>query len=758
MIPFPIVPEEILARGPLALQAYKKALDEGKTSVKRVPIMLIGQGQSGKTSLKRSLKGERYNPKESSTNGIETDPSYCKVSTEIWKVKEQNQGTDLNPEALSYEHCTAQYVLADLKKERRELKSHSMKYGHEVVNEEGTSFEDDNEHSFQCSNASHSLTHEVTHGTLTAAKLEVPALTDPPDLSEVPKEIATLIEKLQALEINENEDEIHSILWDFGGQAVYYATHPLFLTTRAIYLLVYNLSRHPDKKFAPQEKRGFLKCERSNMDYLDFWMSSVSSLVSQDDDSQETSEMLPPVFLVCTHADKPYESIDPKMLADEIFDSLKTKIYGQNLLDVFVVDNTKSGGEEECPEVIRLRKEVRDIAKELPHVKEVIPIKWLKYEKAVGMLLEDGCKWISLEKAKKIALEVCGISSEKQFLTLLNFLHDQRILIHFDDTPELNKMVILDPQWLIDVFKKIITITSFQRRERKFRNLWRKLETTGILEEKLLQHVWGPLFDNQVTCNSLIGIMEKFGLLCPWPSSAESELPSEYVVPSMLMFPPNEDVKKLIASAGIPSLFVKFKSGQVPLGLFARLVVMVLQWYKKEVVGPTYQPKLHRNFARFFSYPAEGCSIILLCHSSSVEVVVHKGKSSSKVSKCEAPRINLPSESSHDTFQVQVARIVRRQLEFILECMRKEFHWLKNMAYEMSVSCPICCTRKTVNYCDSHRVRGCKEEECLHFWSESQLRDCQGFVVCTRFAGAEDYTVPIELFAPWFACLDEQVS
>ena len=93
--------------------------------------MFIGQGQSGKTSLKRSLKGERYSPNESSTNGIETDPSYCKVSTEVWKVQEQNQGTNLDPEAFSYEHCTAQYVLANLKKERRE-----------VICEEATTFQD----------------------------------------------------------------------------------------------------------------------------------------------------------------------------------------------------------------------------------------------------------------------------------------------------------------------------------------------------------------------------------------------------------------------------------------------------------------------------------------------------------------------------------------------------------------------------------------------------------------------------------------
>ena len=48
-----IVPQQILARGPLALDAYNKALSEGETCDKRVPIMLIGQDRSGKTSLKK---------------------------------------------------------------------------------------------------------------------------------------------------------------------------------------------------------------------------------------------------------------------------------------------------------------------------------------------------------------------------------------------------------------------------------------------------------------------------------------------------------------------------------------------------------------------------------------------------------------------------------------------------------------------------------------------------------------------------------
>ena len=764
-----IAPLEIIARGPLTVQAYQKALAEGKTSVKRLPIMLIGQGQSGKTSLKRSLKGERFNPEETSTTGIEMDPSYCKVSAEVWKVGEKTQSTDSDPGPISYEHRTAQYILRNLKEEPKDQESSQLNDDSVTLDDTEllVSVEDYVENSFDSPEALLSRNHKVTADALD----NEPDLPDLPDVSqvpEVPQEIAALIDKLhQIVENGEAEEEVYSVLWDFGGQLVYYATHPLFLTRRAIYCLVYNLSRDPDETVGPQVRHGFYKniedvfCERSNRDYLDVWMSSVSSLVSQDEDPEKThaSEMLPeklpPVFLVCTHADKPYKDAQPEELAREIFGSLQTKSYGKHLLDVFVVDNTKAGREQGCPEVTRLKNQVLNVAKELPQMKEMIPIKWLKYEKAVGAMLGDGYKWISIDDAREIALDVCEIHSDEQFEALLNFLHDQRILIHFDDTPELSKMVILDLQWLIDVFKKIITVTPYKSNERKFAKLWLKLETTGILDEKLLEHVWGPLFNNRDTCNSLIAMMEKFCLLCPWSSLAEGESPRDYLVPSMLMFPPKEDVAQLIASAGIPSLFVKFKSGQVPSGLFPRLVLMIFQWCTKEWLCQS-EPQLHRNFARFYSHPAQGCSVILLCHSSFIEVVVHKEDNISQVST--SPEVHLSPESSLDTFQVNVARVVCRQLGLMLECMRKEFHWLKNMAYEMSVCCPVCCKQVSVNHCRNHKVQGCKQEECLHFWSESELRQCKGPIACTKSAVAGDYRVPQKFFVPWFKFADDQVT
>ena len=112
------MPPEILARGPSALKAYNKALKDGETSVRRVPIMLIGQDRAGKTSLKKSLKGICFNPEEDSTVGIDVDPSHFKVTTETWRTGTTDNDQDSN-EAISFDYLTARWI-ADSLKEKSE--------------------------------------------------------------------------------------------------------------------------------------------------------------------------------------------------------------------------------------------------------------------------------------------------------------------------------------------------------------------------------------------------------------------------------------------------------------------------------------------------------------------------------------------------------------------------------------------------------------------------------------------------------------
>ena len=731
------------------MEAYNKALNEGKTRLKRFPIMVIGQDRSGKTSLKNSMMGKPFNPDEDSTVGIDVGPSHFNVSRDICMPGENtvnNQAQFDSREALSFEHHIARLVVEGLTP--RNIDSKEDLPSKETKSTSSSSVSKDAVESVQES------------GAYSTARQEEKKIPD-----EVAERIKNLLKEVEKERVGD-DSEMYSIVWDFAGQPVYYATHPLFLTQRAVYLLVFDLSRGLHARADPTVKQGMYSmildnhdC-KSNLAYLDFWMTWVASIANQDDNQQirlgQSPLNIPPVFLVCTHADEPCGGADPFVLAREVFGSLETKPYKNQLYqDVFVVDNTKSGSKAECSEVKRLWEKVLAVAKELPHMKEDYPIKWLRFEKALQFTVKDGKKWISLEETRLIASKVCHIE-DQGFATLLNFLHDQRILIHFDSSPLLNNMVILDPQWLVDLFTSVITVKPgpYEGKERK---LWRKLQTEGILEYKLLELVWDPLLIPKEIFPSLLEIMEKFSLLCPWPSS-DASCGKQYLVPSILMSHPPKDIIKLVASAQIPSFYIRFESGHVPPGFFPRLLMQFFQWGQGEVWSAE-NPHLYANFARFYTSADDDCSVILACHSTCIEVVVHRGNLGANLTESLQSKLNLYAVPNYDGFETSCARAVRRRLVLILECMRKEFFWFKNMKYEVGVICPVCCQERKANYCcKNHKQWCCEQEECLHFLSESDLPKAKEFIRCRRCPTAESDKVHVKRFAPWFETSDEQVN
>ena len=73
--------------------------------------------RSGKTSLKKSLQGLRFNPKEDGTVGIDVDPSHFKVTTEIWKAGKKDQAANKEEMASSFEHRVARVVVENLREQ-----------------------------------------------------------------------------------------------------------------------------------------------------------------------------------------------------------------------------------------------------------------------------------------------------------------------------------------------------------------------------------------------------------------------------------------------------------------------------------------------------------------------------------------------------------------------------------------------------------------------------------------------------------------
>ena len=106
------VPAEIRGRGPRAERAFQKAMQSGKVKVYRGRIMFLGQDRAGKTSLKKSLLGLPFDPKQESTVGVEVDPSKCEVDVghvKNWKPSEQKKC-----EMSEFEEELARFIARDL--------------------------------------------------------------------------------------------------------------------------------------------------------------------------------------------------------------------------------------------------------------------------------------------------------------------------------------------------------------------------------------------------------------------------------------------------------------------------------------------------------------------------------------------------------------------------------------------------------------------------------------------------------------------
>ena len=730
--------------------------------MRRIPIMFIGQERTGKTSLKKSLKGEMFDPDEQSTRGIAIDPSLCKVTTEIWKAGQTNLSGEEVADAVDRHVAMATLKnLMELQEPRVETVYDSEEdvedlnrddlskddFVEDYSNEE-TSYHDSLDRRYSPSefmqNAEENVPENQASPKEPASPLEE---TNGPDAqpvkeaspseigtSGVPEEIATLIETLIQKRELEDDGNIYCTLWDFAGQSVFYTTHPLFLTHRAMYLLVSDLSKNPNAEADPLIKQGLFQkfhdanLVGTNLDFLHFWMTSIASLAKSENVTDEKCPSLPPVIFVCTHADKPFGNGSPRDLARKVFGSLRQKPYKSHLVgDFFVVDNTRSGSGEEDAEVARLREKILEICRKLPQFQEWIPVRWMWFEKALKATIKEGFDSLKLSDARQIAVDVCGITEETELCTVLDFLHDLRVVVHFDDTAELDDLVVLDPQWLIDIVKEIITVRPFESEQSAFEVHWRELEEFGILRRVLLEHVWSHLINERNTVEALVSIMEKFNLICRWPSSATTE---EYLVPHMLKsLPVTKALKDLLSSSCVPSLFVRFPRGQNPQVLFPYLLVcLITEWTREQ---PSLQrPKLFRNFARLFLNPSDGSSLVLVCHSSMIEVVL-----------C-APT------SPSGNFVEATCRRVHQVLLLVLEHMRLECRWLKAMSYELCFRCPVCC--EGLSRCCFHQVTDCSKEECAHFYSEKELRESQPPIRCERVLVAMDTRIPLQSFSPWF--------
>ena len=85
------------------------------------------------------------------------------------------------------------------------------------------------------------------------------------------------------------EFHVNMDIWDFAGQHLYYASHPIFLSSRALYILVHNLSKPLNAPAEPCVRQGItnVKLENpnneTNLENFLSWLATVHSVAQVND-------------------------------------------------------------------------------------------------------------------------------------------------------------------------------------------------------------------------------------------------------------------------------------------------------------------------------------------------------------------------------------------------------------------------------------------------------------------------------------------
>jgi small GTP-binding protein len=205
------------------------------------------------------------------------------------------------------------------------------------------------------------------------------------------------------------QSKINLNIWDFGGQEIMHATHQFFLTKRSLYVLVL------DSRLTQEENR------------IEYWLKIIQSFGGES-----------PVLIVGNKIDQHPLDIDRTGLQKKY----------PNIVGILETSAATGAGIEE------LKAAITEQANNLPHVRDLLPETWFTVKTKLEELGKQS-NFISHDKY----LELCAeneVSDETSQRTLIGFLHDLGVVLHFQDDRHLAELGILNPQWVTNGVYKIL--------------------------------------------------------------------------------------------------------------------------------------------------------------------------------------------------------------------------------------------------------------------------------------------------------------
>ncbi len=555
-------------------QAFLKACQHGTHPSYRARINIIGHSGAGKTSLIRRLLGQKFQKDEESTDGIEThriefDLNDSPLGSHKWTEAE------LSTKDLSQEFQNTLWQTKEKLAKDEHIQSTAQEPGDTLPAKASVA------ESPTGSLGQDQAKNEHQHTARNLVK------------EEIIQELKEAMDKssLQPPKNSNSPDKGVLRLWDFGGQTEFYATHHMFLDAEAINIVVMDLSKPFRSRLTEKEKNKKTGVPSTQEEFLCYWLRSIEAKMEEakeNDKERQEAKLKPKVILVFTHLDASTSVQAEHFIADAKACITKFKLLEVSDSDMFCVDNNK-GSEENFRD---LRLKLQQVISSLPTWGMLRPVKWLQVEAAMREKKSgettEASKYLKINTAEEVAKDYQMDPEElNSFLLFLHLMGD----IVFYSHPALWEVVTLEPQWLVNIFKTLITAEEFM--VKKLTNAQEFIENADLTGEVLHLLKTGTVRNCTLSAmwqgedvGFLVELLQKFGLILPVTSRAGAD--RRFLVPCMLPQPEQEvDLDTVKPFVNLRQIYKsEHRSAHTelfPVGTFARLLVTCAkEWHLRE--------------------------------------------------------------------------------------------------------------------------------------------------------------------------------
>ncbi|XP_033724891.1 uncharacterized protein LOC117314905 [Pecten maximus] len=426
--------------------------------------------------------------------------------------------------------------------------------------------------------------------------------SEPDAMADLQAEAAVMMSKRPVESFGSCGQKTYVSVFDFGGESMFSNLQHIFLNCNAVILLVFSLHNCFD--------------ENAIFERVCFWLKFIATY-----SCQTTDVYRPPIILVGTHLDLIENS--ENLVVSKVNRALRNnpetaQIYQKHVFKFVTVDNTKDD-KSDSYEV--LWSSINAAAQYQSHWGQLLPGNWIALEREI-MRLKVRRKVMTFEEIRMIGESLTVPLDEGEVKAMLEYLHMMRSILCFNmDLPKAK--MILDPQWMVQAFRKIVTVEKFfDKIHGQKHPLLKAYQQTGKLTMEFIEYVWKSDLGFLEFKGTLLYYLERLELLVkPLPEKGESVV-NYYIVPCMLQPADLEVVRTLLEApetVKTATLVFDFQGRFLPPAVFNKILASCIHRFKvmQASDGSLY---LQQGLACFVLNPR--WNMVLHCRDSFMKVTL----------------------------------------------------------------------------------------------------------------------------------------